>query len=237
MYDDGSPQMKVVNRKDDVLLLLPSLTSAGPTHRQHSSTMEKLMLERTQQQCTNSSLLAKRKEMRRVQLLKQSVPKSFSSSDYMETYAARPSKDKSLDFSPINRAVSLGSMLDNSEQVGKNKCWSARKRHVKERVPIGDWLSAKKVSLEGTRLCEGNEVSEPFAEEEDVLMKEIDTTEELNMKDPASEDFNVECPLCGKFFPKPVIEIHSSVCADDLIAFKSSSYRPNSLHSNVIVLD
>ena len=58
-----------------------------------------------------------------------------------------------------------------------------------------------------------------------------------SVQDPASEDFNVECPLCGKFFPKPVIEIHSSVCADDLIAFKSSSYRPNSLHSNVIVLD
>ena len=111
VYNDGSPQMKKVNRKEDVLLLLSSPTSAGPTYKLHSSAMEKLMQERTQQQCTNSSLLAKRKEMRRVQLLKQSVPKSFTSSDYMETYAARPSKDKSLDFSPINRAVSLGLML------------------------------------------------------------------------------------------------------------------------------
>jgi hypothetical protein len=237
VYNDGSPQMKKVNRKEDVLLLLSSPTSAGPTYKLHSSAMEKLMQERTQQQCTNSSLLAKRKEMRRVQLLKQSVPKSFSSSDYMETYAARPSKDKSLDFSPINRAVSLGLMLDTSEQVDKNKCWSTRKRHMKERVAITDWLSAKKVSSKETSLCRGNKVNEPFVDEEDdiVLVKQIDTSKELNVKDPA-DDVNVECPLCGKFFPKPVIEIHSSVCADDLIAFKSSSYKANSTHS-MIVLD
>ena len=74
--------------------------------------------------------------------------------------------------------------VDTSEQVDKNKCWSTRKRHMKERVAITDWLSAKKVSSKETSLCRGNKVNEPFVDEEDdiVLVKQIDTSKELNVK-------------------------------------------------------
>ena len=79
--------------------------------------MHRLMEDRVQRHNRTSPTARLKQEPKRIHLLKRHIPKSFCTSDFMESYKTQPSKDDSLDFSRINRAVHIGSMLGMSYSI------------------------------------------------------------------------------------------------------------------------
>ena len=110
----GTSTNASVVTKSDVEESSPPLmkkAKAGLPLSPQGAVMQRLMEDRLQRHHRASTTPRLKQEPKRIHLLKRNIPKSLCTSDFMESYKTQPSKEDSLDFSRINRAVHIGSML------------------------------------------------------------------------------------------------------------------------------